>query len=52
MNTLNNIHEKFLRLVTNDCDSNFNELPHELSIHKLYINYLKSKSIYMGYFLN
>ena len=43
MNKLNNIHEKCLRLVTNDYDSNFNELlesSHELSIHKICITYL------------
>ena len=43
MNKLNNIHEKCLRLVTNDYDSNFSELlesSHELSIHKTCINYL------------
>ena len=43
MNKLNNIHEKCLRFVTNDYDSNFNELlesSHELSIHKTCINYL------------
>ena len=43
MNKLNNIHGKCLRLVTNDYDSNFNELlesSHELSIHKTCINYL------------
>ena len=37
MNKLNNNHEKYLRLVTNDYDSNFDELresSHELSIHK------------------
>ena len=42
MNKLNNIHEKCLRLVINDYDSNFNELlesSHELSIHKTCINY-------------
>ena len=41
-NKLNNIHE-FLRLTTNDNDSNFNEIlesSHELSIHKKCINYL------------
>ena len=43
MNKLNNIHEKCLRLVTNDYDSNFSELlesSHELSIHKTCVNYL------------
>ena len=43
MNKLNNIHEKCLRLVTNDYDSNLNELlesSHELLIHKICINYL------------
>ena len=43
VNKLNNIHEKYLRLITNDYDSNFNELPelsHELSNHKTCINYL------------
>ena len=43
MNKLNNIHEKRIRLVTNDYDSNFNELlesSHELLIHKTCINYL------------
>ena len=43
INKLNNIHEKCLRLVTNDCDSNFNEpleSSHELSIHKTCTNYL------------
>ena len=37
MNKLNNIHENCLSLVTNDYDSNFNELlesSNELSIHK------------------
>ena len=41
-NKLNNIHE-FLRLTTNDNDSNFNEIlesSHELWIHKTCINYL------------
>ena len=36
-NKLNDIHENFLCLVTNDCDSNFNEIlesSHEISIHK------------------
>ena len=43
MNKLNNIHEKCLQLVTNDYDSNFNELlesSHELLIHITCINYL------------
>ena len=43
MNKLNNIHEKYPRLVTNDYNSNFDELLepyHELSIHKTCINYL------------
>ena len=43
MNKLNNIHEKRLRLVTNDCDSNCNEpleSSHELSIYKACFNYL------------
>ena len=43
MNMLNNIHEKCLRLITNDYVSNFNELlelSHGLSIHKTCINYL------------
>ena len=43
MNKLNNIHEKYPDLVTNDYDSNFDELLepyHELSIHKTCINYL------------
>ena len=40
---LNNIHENCLCLVTNECDSNFNELlesSHEISTHKTCINYL------------
>ena len=43
MDKLNNIHENCLHLVTNNYDSNFNELlesAHELSIHKTCINYL------------
>ena len=43
MNKLNNIHEKCLRLLTNDHDSNFNgqlESFHELSICKTCINFL------------
>ena len=43
MNKLNHIHKKCLHLVTNDYDSNVNELlesSHELSIHKTSINYL------------
>ena len=43
MNKLNNIHGKCLRLVTNDYDSNFNELlesSHELTVLKTCINYL------------
>ena len=43
MNMLNYIHEKCLRLITNDYYSNFNELLewlHELSIHKTCVNYL------------
>ena len=57
-NKLNNIHEKCLRFITNDFDSNFNKLlesSHELSIHKTYINYLMIefyKYFYMGYPLN
>ena len=42
-NILNNIHEKCVRLVMNDYDSNFNELlesSHELSNDKTCINYL------------
>ena len=40
---MNNIHEKCLRLTTNDYNSNISELlesPHKLSIHKTCINYL------------
>ena len=40
---MNNIQEKCLRLITNDYDSNFNEIlesSHELSIHKSCINHL------------
>ena len=43
LNKLNNVHEKCPHLVTNDYDSNFNELLesfHELSIHKTCISYL------------
>ena len=43
MSKLNNIHEKCLRLITNNNDSNFNgllESSHEFKIHKTYINYL------------
>ena len=43
INKLNNIHENCLCLVTNDYDSNFNELlepSHEISIHKTWISYL------------
>ena len=43
MNKLNDINENCLCLVTNDYDSNFNELlvsSHEISIHKTCINYL------------
>ena len=41
VNKLNNIYEKCLRLITNDYDSNFNELLElslELSIYKTWIN--------------
>ena len=43
MNKLNNIHEKCLRLIANDYDTNFNELVesyHEHSVHKTCINYI------------
>ena len=43
MSKLSNIHEKCLRLITNNYDSNFNgllESSHEFKIHKTYINYL------------
>ena len=43
MNKLNNIHEKCLRLIKNDYDSNISELlesSHELSMNKTCINYL------------
>ena len=43
INKLDNIHENCLSLVTNDYDSNFNELlesSHEISIHKTWISYL------------
>ena len=48
INKLNNIYEKYLRLITKDYDSNFNELLfnkllescHGLSIHKACINHL------------
>ena len=57
MNKLDGIHEKCPRLVTNDYDSNFNELlesSHEILIHKTCINYLmiEGTSIYKGYLLN
>ena len=43
MNKLSNIHEKCLRFIVNNYDSNFNELlesSHELAVHKTCINYL------------
>ena len=49
MDNLNNIHEKCLRLVTNDNDLNFNKLlesSHELSIHVTCINYLVYKNLH------
>ena len=46
MNKLDGIHGKCPRLVTNDYDSNFNEVlksSHEILIHKTCINYLMIK---------
>ena len=43
MSKLKNIHEKCLRLITNNYDSHFNgllESSHEFKIHKTCINYL------------